>query len=180
MLNQSHATISPYHTPLMRKFLAFAYHNPGNGEYENNKATARFARWCALAASGGWMTDYDVLNVGFTPEMADELEKKNDLWMNRNGHAWIFYATVPAVHHVTHHFVEGDTFKRPGFSSCNLECDLLEIDEDPFSSNDKLFHAKAEPGKPKSFAMAERFYTFQHTPKVGEKEKPKKKTRKKK
>ena len=180
MLNQSHAVINPFHTPLMRKFLAFAQHNPGNGEYLNTKYTGRFSRWCAMAASGGWMTDYDVLNLGFTPEMADELEQKNDLWMNRNGHAWIFYTTAPVAVHVAKHFVEGEIFKRPNYDSCNFECDLLEIDEDPFSGNEKLFHAKAEPGKPKSAAMAEKFFYFHQEPKSEEKEKPKKKTRKKK
>jgi hypothetical protein len=78
-------------------------------------------------------------------------------------------------------FADGEIFKPPYFDSCLAESEILEIDEDPFTNNPKLFHAKADPYKPKSVEMYERYVQYRNTPEepVVE-EKPKKKARKKK
>ena len=55
---------------------------------------ARYIRWCALfAAGGGWMTDYDVVNKEFTPEVAKSYEDHGTLHINGGEPAHIFYAT---------------------------------------------------------------------------------------
>jgi hypothetical protein len=76
MLNSSHAQISPLRTKLMTK-LNQAFPFIEAHEYKD-LIQMRYSRLCALhAAGGGWISDYDVLNFGFTPKIAEDLEKNS-------------------------------------------------------------------------------------------------------
>ena len=76
MLNSSHAQISPQRIKLAEKMMSiFPLLNRQNNESQD-VLQLRWNRLCALhAAGGGWISDYDVLNLGFTPSMGEEWEK---------------------------------------------------------------------------------------------------------
>jgi hypothetical protein len=75
MLNSSHAQISPHRIKLQKKLLQ-TY--PLLEKIKNESVELiqlRFNRLCAIhAAGGGWISDYDVLNYGFTPSIANGYE----------------------------------------------------------------------------------------------------------
>jgi hypothetical protein len=71
---------------------------------------ARFTRWCALhAAGGGWMSDYDAFNLGFTTEKADEIEQKQSLYVCGEP-AYLFYATRDMCSAAIMKFINQDIF----------------------------------------------------------------------
>ena len=71
---------------------------------------ARFTRWCALhAAGGGWMSDYDAFNLGFTPDKADEIEQKQSLYVCGEP-AYLFYATRDMCSAAIMKFINQDIF----------------------------------------------------------------------
>lgn len=78
MLNTSHAQLSNVRNKLFTKlFQAFPSLNKDENECENT-LRLRLNRLCALhAAGGGWMSDYDVLNAGFSPQLAEAYEKNS-------------------------------------------------------------------------------------------------------
>lgn len=75
MLNSSHAQISPHRIKLQKKLLQ-TYPLLEKTKNESVEVIQlRFNRLCAIhAAGGGWVSDYDVLNFGFTPNIANEYE----------------------------------------------------------------------------------------------------------
>jgi len=94
MLNRSHAQASPLYNKLTQKLMNTAHGLPPELATRFDWIIARYIRWCALhAAGGGWMSDYDVVNKGFNPEMAEEHEKDGTLHINDNEPAYVFYAT---------------------------------------------------------------------------------------
>jgi hypothetical protein len=98
MLNKTHAAVSPLFRSLMGRFLKYDGIAPS--------AMARFSRWCALhAAGGGWMSDYDVLNLGFTPSLATEIESVQQLHMVAGKRSYIFYATQAKAEEVIGSFI---------------------------------------------------------------------------
>lgn len=75
MLNSSHAQISPQRIKLQKKLLQ-TYPLLEKTKNESVEVIQlRYNRLCAIhAAGGGWISDYDVLNYGFTPSIASEYE----------------------------------------------------------------------------------------------------------
>jgi hypothetical protein len=75
MLNSSHAQISPHRIKLQKKLLE-TYPSLDKEKNESVELIQlRFNRLCAIhAAGGGWISDYDVLNYGFTPSIASAYE----------------------------------------------------------------------------------------------------------
>ena len=78
MLNTSHAQISNVRNKLFTKlFQSFPSLIKEQNECEDT-LRLRLNRLCALhAAGGGWMSDYDVLNIGFSPQLAEAYEKNS-------------------------------------------------------------------------------------------------------
>lgn len=76
MLNASHSNLSSAINKLFTKaFQSFPSLIKEKNESEDI-IRLRLKRLCALhSAGGGWMSDYDVLNIGFTPQIAEEHEK---------------------------------------------------------------------------------------------------------
>jgi len=78
MLNSSHAQISPQRIKLQKKLLQ-TYPLLEKTKNESIEVIQlRYNRLCAIhAAGGGWVSDYDVLNYGFTPSIADSYESNS-------------------------------------------------------------------------------------------------------
>jgi hypothetical protein len=91
MLNRSHAQGSTLYNKMQQKLAQSGI----SQQWLQARIAwfhARFTRWCALhAAGGGWMSDYDVLNIGLTPEMAKRAMEKTLLINNEP--AYLFYAS---------------------------------------------------------------------------------------
>jgi hypothetical protein len=97
ILNKSHGSYNPNMQKLMSKIHKESLAWPAELQNQAPKLRARLARWAALeAAGGGWMSDYDVANLGFTPDIAEDLELKQGLLVTGPESAYVFYAS-PAL-----------------------------------------------------------------------------------
>lgn len=78
MLNSSHAQISPQRIKLQKKLLQTYPLLEKTKNESIELIQLRYNRLCAIhAAGGGWVSDYDVLNLGFSPIAADAYEKNS-------------------------------------------------------------------------------------------------------
>jgi hypothetical protein len=95
MLNRSHAQNSQMYNKLQQK-LAATFHHDQRLVARAAWHHARFTRWCALhAAGGGWMSDYDVLNVGLDPKAAwNAVQDSGKTLLANDGPAYLVYATA--------------------------------------------------------------------------------------
>ena len=148
MLNRSHAQGSPLHLKLMTKLTRLAPVLPN--ELQNNFAfiCARFSRWCALhAAGGGWMSDYDVANISFIPQLAEEVEKTGSLLLLSGKPSYVFHTTKEMCAHVINTILSNDLHVGG----------VLKNEDTIFNESGKLdkieenlIHAKLENNIPKS------------------------------
>lgn len=92
MLNKSHAQGSSMYNKLQQK-LAAAMNASQALTARSGWFHSRFTRWCALhAAGGGWMSDYDVLNISLNPAEAKRQLGNTTLAVNE-GPGFLFYAS---------------------------------------------------------------------------------------
>jgi hypothetical protein len=94
MLNRSHAQNSQMYNKLQQK-LAATFHHDQRLVARAAWHHARFTRWCALhAAGGGWLSDYDVLNVGLDSITAkNAVQESGKTLLTNGGSAYLIYAT---------------------------------------------------------------------------------------
>ena len=145
MLNQSHAASSPFLPHIINKMLVAARNRVGLSEGAAVKLQARFARWGALfGVGGGWMTDYYVINLGFTPAMAEEIEKETDIAVNTEGPAWIFFASHKEAFEACKDFAERDLFKNAKSTTPEPEAKILQIKKNFFKGVKELLHVSGE------------------------------------
>jgi hypothetical protein len=156
MLNQSHA--SHYFSFIMGKILAHARNHPIAPGTVGAHLIARFGRWSALlGVNGGWMSDYDVVNLGFTPEMADKIEQQTTLAVNAGSPAWIFYTTPSECLEACKDFVERDMFKKSKPEQAETEAKILGVKKDFFKGIKTLVHVT---GEDKSQKMKDLFVKY--------------------
>ena len=101
------------------------------------------------------MSDYDVVNLGFTPAMADEIEKQADIAMNTGDEAWVFYATHRESYVACKDYVERNLFKKRDPSKLEPESKVLGIKKNFFKGNETLIHVT---GENKSLQMQKLFW----------------------
>ena len=110
MLNRSHAQGSHLYNKLASKMVNATSNLAQERRNEVDWLMARFTRWCALhAAGGGWMSDYDVFNIDFTPEVAEAIEKKQSLFVSGEP-ANVFYATKDMCAAAIMKFISAEIF----------------------------------------------------------------------
>jgi len=151
MLNRSHAQASSLYNKLTQKVVGLSNGIKPEIATRLDWIIARYMRWCALhAAGGGWMTDYDVANKGFTPEIADEYEKDGTLHINANDPAYIIYATQDHCANAIRKFIQEpiimDDKMRP-------ESNILGVTSSLYPILMLMLHAKKSEDKSRSEAM---------------------------
>lgn len=110
MLNRSHAQGSHLYNKLASKMVNATGKLSPERRNQVDWLMARFTRWCALhAAGGGWMSDYDVFNLNFTPENADDIDQKQSLYVCGEP-TYLFYATKEMCSAAIMKFINQDIF----------------------------------------------------------------------
>jgi hypothetical protein len=110
MLNRSHAQGSHLYNKLASKMVNATGSLPQERRGQVDWLMARFSRWCALhAAGGGWMSDYDCFNLDFNPDKANEIEKRQSLYVCGEP-AYLFYATRDMCSAAIMKFINQDIF----------------------------------------------------------------------
>jgi hypothetical protein len=151
MLNRSHAQGSSLYNKLTQKIMQLAYGIDPELNTRFDWIIARYLRWCALhAAGGGWMSDYDVLNKGFKPEIAQEVEADGTLQINAGQPAYIFYATPDHCANAIKKFIQEPIIEG---KEMLFEANVLGILSDLHRITTLVRHAKASEEFPRSGVM---------------------------
>ena len=152
MLNRSHAQGSSFYGKLQQKLAALAL---SSQELVARIAWhhSRFNRWCALhAAGGGWMSDYDVLNIDLTPVEAKRFMDKT--LMVNEGPAYLFYATKEHCGNVLKKFLM-DELSESG--KIRPEIEILGIDPELGTLLERVIHVNTRGERNRSIRMKEIF-----------------------
>jgi len=96
------------------------------------------------------MSDYDVLNKAFKPELAEGYEVDSTLQINAGSPAYIFYATQDHCANAIKKFLIEPLFEN---SKMIEEANVLEVLGGLYSILPNLHHAKSTPELPRSAAM---------------------------
>lgn len=151
MLNNSHAKGSTLYQKLVSRILKTLPHFSLEDQNNLQRVIVRFTRWCALqAARGGWMSDYDCVNMGFTPQDAEELAKTDSLIVVGNPRAHLFYANHDICSGAVSKFITEGIMTGNSISS---ECELLNFSKEYSDMNKKIVHVRKSDGKTKSEMM---------------------------
>jgi hypothetical protein len=151
MLNSTHAKGSNLHMKFVKKLieLSNSLHPELVGDFP--KIMARLIRWCALhAAGGGWMSDYDVVNINFPASIAYEHEKTGTLQVITGEPAWLFYATPEHCSAAINKFLIENIVDG---SRLRAEAEILGCSEELRFVKDLLFHAKRTTSRKRSDEM---------------------------
>ena len=153
MLNRSHAAGCPLTNKLHQKLAQMAMGYPALAA-RIAWINARFARWCALyAAGGGWMSDYDVLNLDLTPQYAKEAASKT-LMVSHNGPAYLFYATKEHCNNAIKKFIAEDLSTG---SDIIPELEILGIEPEMHMILERVQHVHGRGERSKSQRMQDIF-----------------------
>ena len=151
MMNRTHSQASPLYIKLQAKLVKQASEMPMELRNKVQWITARFSRWCALhAAGGGWMSDYDVANLGFNPDQAAEYEKEATLQINEVVPAYVFYATQDHCANAIKKFINDDLIEG---ESVLAEAHILGVRSELYPILPLLHHAKSTGEEKRSDVM---------------------------
>lgn len=152
MLNRSHAQGSPLYNKLQQK-LAQELNKDNKLVARAAWFQARFTRWCALhAAGGGWMSDYDVLNLDLTPQNAKEAATKT-LLINE-GPAYLFYASPDHCLGAIRKFISEDLSEN---GCARSEIDILGCEPELGVLLERVAHVHSRGDKRRSARMQDIF-----------------------
>jgi hypothetical protein len=153
MLNDSHAKNSNFYFKLTKKLVDLAGKlGPSSGD-PISKISARYRRWCALhAAGGGWMSDYDVVNINFPASIAGDHEKDATILVVSGEPSYLFYATQQHCSAAITKFL-AEPLDEEGIAK--HESDVLNVGGSLEHILPLLFHAKKSRERSKSSQMME-------------------------
>jgi hypothetical protein len=150
MLNRSHAQASSFYGKLQQKLAALALSSQelvARVPWHH----ARFTRWCALHASGGgWMSDYDVLNLDLTPTRATV----NATLLINEGPAYLFYATKEHCGNVLKKFLSEDLNES---GRIRPEIEILGLEPEMGTILEHVVHVNTRGERNRSVCMREIF-----------------------
>jgi hypothetical protein len=153
MLNTSHAKNSNFYFKLTKKLVELANILGANTGHDYSKAAARYRRWCALhAAGGGWMSDYDVVNVRFSRSEAESKESAGTLLCVAKEPAYLFFATQQHCSAALAKFI-AEPLEENGLA--RNEADVLNLSSSLDEILPLVFHAKKTTERSKSSEMME-------------------------
>jgi hypothetical protein len=162
MLNNSHAKGSNLYQKLVTRILKTLPHFSLEDQNNLQRVMVRFTRWCALhAARGGWMSDYDCVNVGFSPQDADELAKSDSLIVIGKPSSYLFYANHDICGGTISKFIADGIMNGSSISS---ESELLNFSKEYSDMDKKIVHVRKSDGKTKSEAMKSIYAEFISVP----------------
>jgi hypothetical protein len=151
MLNRSHAQASPLYNKLTQKLMNTAHGLPPELATRFDWIIARYIRWCALhAAGGGWMSDYDVANLGFTTNHAEAHENNATIQINEDAPAYVFYATQDHCANAIKKFIHDDLIDE---GKVLYEAHILGLKSSLHESLPLLHHAKSTGEEKRSDVM---------------------------
>lgn len=152
MLNLSHCNASPLLGKLSSKIALAQADASSEVRTRMEWMLTRFIRWCALhACGGGWMSDYDVVNLSFTPKIALHLEGEFGLHVV-DGPAFLFYATAKYAEQVIQRFIAEPLFENGMLRS---EASILNAVHNLEPVLELVMRAKKVGNMPKSEMMKE-------------------------
>jgi len=152
MLNRSHAQGSSMYNKLQQK-LAQELNKHQGLVARAAWFQSRFTRWCALhAAGGGWMSDYDVLNLDLTPQIAKETAKKT-LLLNE-GPAYLFYASPEHCLGALRKFISEDLSED---GVVRVELDILGCEPELGTILERVMHVHARGDRNRPTRMQDIF-----------------------
>lgn len=150
MLNNSHAKGSPLFQKLVAKMLRVAPELSAADQNNFQRIIIRFVKWCALhAAGGGWMSEYDVVNSGFTKSDAENFEKKS-LVLIGDKKAFLVYVNEDMCRSCITKFISDDLNIGAEIKS---EFDILNCNNSLAEAHGKVIHPEFELGKSKAEIM---------------------------
>lgn len=149
MLNRSHATASHMNQKFMAKLMKMTFDLPMDYQHIFPNITARYSRWSALhAAGGGWMSDYDVFNIDFTPHDAVKFESTLNIVSGKP--CYLFFATREHCAAVINKFIQEDFFVD---NKLRFESEILGVESKLSDMLNQVRHIE-KSDKPKSELMA--------------------------
>lgn len=96
------------------------------------------------------MSDYDVVNKKFTPDVAEKLESESTLYVNSGNPAFLFYATKEHAGNAIKKFISDPLVKD---NELIHECKILGIKGKAKAESPYLLHAKVKDGLCRSGVM---------------------------
>jgi hypothetical protein len=149
MLNRSHAQSSNMNQKLMAKLMKMSFDLPMDYQHVFTQITARYSRWSALhAAGGGWMSDYDVVNINFTTRDAVRFESTLNIIAGEP--CYLFFATREHCAAVINKFIHEDFFVD---NKLRFESEILGVESKLSDMLNQVRHIE-KSDKPKSEVMA--------------------------
>jgi len=107
------------------------------------------------------MSDYDLVNVGFTPEIADQHEAASSILMISGEPAYLFYATQQHCASAISRFLSGEFFEN---GQKKDEADILGLPEGLEIVVPLVFHPKKTKETSKSLQMLDRLNGMGNSP----------------
>lgn len=96
------------------------------------------------------MSDYDVFNKAFTPEKAEAYEKTGTLQMNKDGLAYVFFATQEHCANAIKKFIQEPIIEN---TQIIPESKILHVPDSIKGLSKLLIHAKSSDKLPRSGVM---------------------------
>ncbi len=151
MLNNSHAKSSPHVQKLVAKLLRMANEMPIAIQNNFQPVMVRFLRVAALhAAGGGWYCDYDVVNCGFTPAMAQEIAKENSVFLFGEPKSSLIFATSAIAGACVLKIASGNIVENEKLKS---DFEIFSAPRKKYDFLGKIVHVQSVAGEKKSDAM---------------------------
>lgn len=152
MLNGTHAKGSQLFQKLVAKLLTVSRSLSAADQNDIQRIFVRFNRWAAVhAAGGGWFSDYDVINDGFTPSDAESLAKGRSLVLIGEEKPFCFYANANICQGSIQKFISEEL---QADQKIKTESEILNQANDTVAT---LIHVKSDGKITKSELMKEIF-----------------------